>query len=95
MMQATRDLLAASPPADPARDRLGIYRTWDGWMISYAHSSQRAEIVRLFETTELPLPFTAVAAESTVRDTLAQQQPDVEIYRLPDHQPQDDPRPRR
>lgn len=71
------------PPA-ATRNRLGIYRTRNCWMISYLLSPQRAEIARLFKTTELPLPFIPSADEQTVRATLAAQQPDAEIYRVQD-----------
>ena len=76
-------MMMQTPPA-AASDRLGIYRARNCWMISYVLSPQRPEIVRLFQTTELPLPFTAAADEARVRATLAQQQPDAEVFRLQD-----------
>lgn len=78
--------MATNNPTNHAqtRDRLGIYRAGRCWMVSYALSTQRNEIRRLFDTTELPMPFTAAADEDTVRATLARQQPDADIYRAQD-----------
>lgn len=67
-----------------ARNRLGIYRARNCWMVSYVLSPQRDEIHRLFQTTELPMPFTANADEQRVRATLSEQNPDAEIYRVQD-----------
>jgi hypothetical protein len=72
------------PHAPPRPDRLGIYRARDSWMVSYVLSTQSTTIRELFNTTELPLPFTASADEAAVRATLAKQEPDAEIYRVQD-----------
>lgn len=43
-----------------------IYRTASGWVASFTHDSDRAEMIRLFGTTEIPTPFCADAVAQTV-----------------------------
>ena len=56
--------------------QITITVTPTGWIADFARASSAAEIMALFGTTILPLPWTAHASPETVRADLAAREPD-------------------
>jgi hypothetical protein len=71
---------AAIPPAPPLQ-LVAIYIDGDGWMLDHANDPSAAEVLALFETTVLPMPFLKATPETTVRYALSRTNPGVVITR--------------
>lgn len=79
-------------PATSTPSTIGFYRDVTGhcWVCDMALDAESAQVLELFGTTILPMPFTLQADASVVRATLQRLHPSAVISRLPDvHQPGD------
>jgi hypothetical protein len=63
-------------------DTIRIYKTETCWAANFQNHSEGQEIIRLFGTAELPLPFTPAASEIAVRASLQQGYPGARIVTL-------------
>jgi hypothetical protein len=58
-----------------------IYRQGGVWMLDCASDPSAANVRALFETTVLPMPYTAIYPEEQVRARLAERNPGILITR--------------